>query len=358
MDIDRGMKIAWLIRGVEDFSVLPKAAKINSGTTSIRKCFTCIYFRSLYFYGSSKMKKTITRMIYAGIFLTAALVLGQKMFMENRVIDDDRVHTRPGSAGSVIAGGHGRNMSGVEDSVKIAGIDNFSVDGDSILFTSEDFVYENEDQFGESSYGNAVSNTGDGEKTTGGHNRNGDNSTPVGLGSSSAVNRPAGSRKADRSYTGGNGAGSNGAGGLGGGWGGNSAAGKDTDKDRADNTPPDVNRDQKNAAPAHKDKSDPSRGGIPGGDDSGDDKTTSGNPSDKQIPPEYFDAPPGELNDPFQPQIPAGEIGNQDHEGAGTSESSGPMAIPEPVSSLLIGLGGAMLLWSRRRSNRSGFSAM
>lgn len=301
-------------------------------------------------------------MIYAGIFLTAALVLGQKMFMENRVIDGDQAHTPTAFAGSTIASGYGGNMPSVAGGVKIfsinGGTGDFSADDDSIIFISEDFVYENEDQFGESSYGNAVSNTGDGEKTTGGHNRNGDNSTPVGLGSSSAVNRPAGSRKADRSYTGGNGAGSNGAGGLGGGWGGNGAAGKDTDKDRADNTPPDVNRDQKNAAPAHKDKSDPSRGGIPGGDDSGDDKTTSDNPSDKEIPPEYFDAPPGELNDPFQPQIPAGEIGNQDQGEVGTSESSGPMAIPEPVSSLLIGLGGAMLLWSRRRSNRSGFSAM
>lgn len=101
------------------FHIAEMAAKVNPGTTLTRKCSIRVYLRSLYFYGSSDMKKTTTRIVYAGMFLTAALVLGQKMFMENRVVDDGRVHTRAGSAGSVITGGHGRNMSSVEDSVKL-----------------------------------------------------------------------------------------------------------------------------------------------------------------------------------------------------------------------------------------------
>lgn len=319
------------------------------------------------------MKKTTIRIVYAGMFLTAALVLGQKMFMENRVVDDGRVHTRAGSAGSVITGGHGRNMSSVEDSVKIAGIHggigDFSVDGDSILFTSEDSVYEYEDQSGEGGYGNATHSAGDSEKITGSHGRNGNNPIHTGSGSGT-VNRPAGSTPGNtgRSYADGNGNGARGnsIGGLGGGGGGggNGARGKDdnTDKDPANNAPgmnTGANPDREETR-ADEDKSDPDRGGKPDGDDPDNDKAAgpAGNPPDKGIPPEYFDAPPGkELNDPFQPPIPAEEVGGRDYEeageGAGASGDPGARAIPEPVSSLLIGLGSVMLLWSRRRGSRS-----
>ena len=319
------------------------------------------------------MKKTTTRIVYAGMFLTAALVLGQKIFMENRVVDDSRVHTRAGSAGSIIAGGHSSNMSGVEDSVKIAGIHggigDSSVDGDSILFISEDSVYEDEDQPDASSYGSTAYNTGGSEKITGSHGRNGNNSIHTGPGSG-AVNYPAGSTPGNtgRSYADGNGNGARGnsIGGLGGGGGGggNGASGKDdnTDKDPTGNTPgmnTGANPDREETRRADEDKSDPDRGSKPNGDDA-DDKAAdpAGNLPDKEIPPEYFDAPPGkELNDPFQPPIPAEEVGGRDYEeageGTGASGNPGARAIPEPVSSLLIGLGSVMLLWSRRRSSRS-----
>ena len=303
------------------------------------------------------MKKTTTRIVCAGMFLTAALVLGQKVFMENRVIDDDRTHTRAGSASSVIAGGHGRNMSGAEDSVKITGIDggidNFSVDGDSILFTSVDSVYEYEDQSGEGDYSDVTHNAGDSGKITDSYGRNGSGSIYAGP-ASDAVIYPAGSRRTGRLHAGGNGAG--GLGGGGGGWGGNGAGGKgDTGKDPAGNAPganTGTTPGQENAASAHEDKSDPDRGNKPGGDNDDSDKTIPGNPPDKEIPPEYIDAPPGkELNDPFLPQIPAEEIGNQDREGAGIPGNPGARAIPEPASSLLIGLGSVMLLWLRRRGS-------
>lgn len=307
------------------------------------------------------MKKTKTRIVCAGMFLTAALVLGQKMFMENRVIDDDWTHIRAGSASSVIAGGHARNMSGVENSVKITGIDgdigNFSVDGDSILFTSVDFVYEYEDQSGDGGYGNTSHNAGDSGKITNSYGRNVSSSIyadPV----SGAVIYPAGSRRIGRLHAGGNGAGGLGGGGGGIGRGGNDAEGKGgTGKGSAGNAPSantSSTPGQENATPAHEDKSNPDRGSKPSEDNDDSDKIIPGNPSDKENLPEYIDTPPGkELNDPFLPQIPAEEIGNQDHEGAGTSGNPGARAIPEPASSLLIGLGSVMLLWLRRRGSSS-----
>lgn len=120
--------------GVNDFPILLGWQKGSRNT----ECFTRIYLRLFYFYESSDMKKMITRIVYAGIFLTAPLILGQKMFMEDRVIDDDRVHTHSGSVNSIIAGSHIRNMSGVEDRVKITGIrgtDDFSIDDDSFLLS-------------------------------------------------------------------------------------------------------------------------------------------------------------------------------------------------------------------------------
>ena len=313
------------------------------------------------------MKKTTTRIVYAGMFLTAALVLGQKMFMENRVIDDARVYTHPGSAGSVIAGGHGRNMSDVEDSVKITGIDggigNFSVDGDSILFISEDSVYENEDQSGGNGYGNTTHNAGNSEKITSSHNRNDSSSIYAGP-AGGAVTYPSGSGRVGRLPAGENRNGAGGLGGGGGGWGGNGAGGKgNTDKDPAGNAPganTGTTPDQENAAPAHEDKNDSERDNKPNGDHSAADGKEAASPADTSPDnedPSYFNAPPGtpskEPGDPFQPQIPAEEIGNQDHEGPGTSGNPGTRAIPEPASSLLIGLGSMMLLWSRRRSSCS-----
>lgn len=301
--------------------------------------------------------------------MTAPLILGQKMFMEDRVIDDDRVHTHSGSVNSIIAGSHIRNMSGVEDRVKITGIrgtDDFSIDDDSFLFVSGYSAYEDEDQLDRSSYGYAVHNSGGGEKTADSHGRNGNDSIhtgPVG----SAVKYPAGliPGNTGRSYAGRAGHG------AGGGWGGNGSGGKgDTGKDSAGNAPgtnAGTTLSQEKAAPAHEDKNDPERDNKQNGEhltaDGKEATNPAGNLPDKEISP-YFDAPPGtpdkEPGDPFQsqiPQIPAEEVGNPDYreagEGPGTSGNPGARAIPEPASSLLIGLGGVMLLWPRRRDSRS-----
>ena len=303
------------------------------------------------------MKKTTTRIVYVGMLSIAALVLGQKMFTEDPVVSDDQTRVELDSAGSVIAGSYSKNIPSVEHNINFVsiegGVGSFSVD-DDIIFSSQDSIYKDEDWSGEGGYGNTIRDAGDSESIIGGHNRNGSGAiyaSPMG----SAINSPSDSRRISRLHRGGNGA--SGLGGVGGG-GGNGEKDKDgTGKDPAGNTPGEntgVTPSQENTSPANEDKNDPGHSNTPGGNDHDNDESASSDPSDKGAPPEYFDGTPGkEPIDPFQPPVSNEEIGNQDNGGAGTPGSNGAEAIPEPVSSLLIGLGSAMLLWSRRRSGRS-----
>ena len=343
------------------------------------------------------MKKTITRIVCAGIFLAAALALGQKMFMENQITASNQADARADLTDSTITDGYSRNRLSSNNDVEIAdigdSISNSAVESDTIAFTGEDSAHENEDDFIGNDYVNNIYYAGDSEKATGSSGRNSNNSNHASSGASAGIGAGTGRRAADSPP--GNG-GSFFPGGGGSGIGGGTAPhtgkdGKNTDSNdntgkeypgNAPGTSAGANPHQDNIA--DKNNSDP--GGVPNGgdrnnrdnpppntrdsdpgqndkdnseksdrpsDNDHDDKPIGSSSPDTETP-EYYDGLPGsEPHDPSQPHPPITGNDNPSYPNIGTSGEAGgtaTSAIPEPGSILLIGLGSMILLWARRRS--------
>ncbi len=390
---DKSRHLIRTLPGYFSVAVVPVEADrlpVNTGRVSSR-ALKMLYRYLLYFYGNSEMKKTITRIVCAGIFLAAALALGQKMFMENQITASNQADARTDLTASEIGDGYSRNRLSAHNSVGITNIGDSigssAVESDTTAFTStgEDSVHKNEDDVIGDDYTNNIYHAEDSEKTTGHSSRNNNNSNHASSGTSAGIGAGIGRRTADSPpgsggsfFPGGGAAPHTGKDGKNTGsndnankeYSGNAAGTSTGANPNQDNTADKNNSDQGSAPnnnksnpppnirdlnPEHKDKDNSEQGDMPSDNDR-DDKPIGSSSPDAETP-KYYNGPPGsEPYDPSQLHTPTAGNDYPSYPNTGTSGEAGGTAanaIPEPGSIFLIGLGSMILLWIRRRSTRN-----